>query len=190
MLGKEDGIQLGILNINPDGRMPEEKVRCITPEILQDTIKDGIVSDGQTQAQIDASMAQITDDYKEVFIGMGRAKVPPIHIEMKEDARPITQPKRPIPIQLREATIKKLKELKDNDLIEGPLPPRECKGWLTNMVVTKKKWASDEVRINIDTKRMNDQLITTKIPIPTPEELRHSFNELQSTHSYSLLNTS
>ena len=32
---------------------------------------------------------------------------------------------------------------------------------------------SEEVRININTKRMNDQLVPTKIPFPTPEELRH-----------------
>ena len=41
------------------------------------------------------------------------------------------------------------------------------------MVVTKKKWDSEEVRINIDTKRMNSSLVPTKIPIPTPEQMRH-----------------
>ena len=63
--------------------------------------------------------------------------------------------------------------MKEHDLIEGPLPARECKGWLSNMVVTKKKWDSEEVRINIDTKRMNSSLVPTKIPIPTPEQMRH-----------------
>ena len=41
------------------------------------------------------------------------------------------------------------------------------------MVITKKTWDSEEVRINIDTKRMNDQLVPTKVPIRTPKELRH-----------------
>ena len=41
------------------------------------------------------------------------------------------------------------------------------------MVVTKKKWDEEEVRININTKRMNAALLPTKIPIPTPEQLRH-----------------
>ena len=110
LLGKEDGIALGILKIDPDGDAPdedEERVRCITPEPLDDVIKYGIVSGNQTQAQIDDSMAQIVEEHKEVFQGMGRAKVPPIHIQVKEDARPVTQPKRPIPLQLREATLKK-----------------------------------------------------------------------------------
>ena len=50
LLGKEDGIALGILSINldgrmADGRMPDEKVRCITPETLDEPIKKGIVSE-------------------------------------------------------------------------------------------------------------------------------------------------
>ena len=141
LLGKEDAIALGLLK---DGDYPDEKVRCITPEHLHDIITDGEVSDGQTQAQIDATMEKILEDNKEVFQGMGRAKVPPIQIQVKEGAIPITQGKRPIPIQLREATLKKLKELKDHDLIEGPLPTKECTGWVTNMVVTKKRWNEDE----------------------------------------------
>ena len=57
--------------------------------------------------------------------------------------------------------------MRDNDLIEDPLPPNECMGWIHNPVITKKSWSSEEVRINVDTKRMNDHLIPTKIPIPT-----------------------
>ena len=150
LLGKEDAIALGLLKLSKDGDYPDEKVRCITPEHLQDIITEGDVSGGQTQAQIDAVMEEILKDNKEIFTGMGRAKISPIHIQVKEDAIPITQGKRPIPIQLREATLRKLKELKDHDLIEGPLETKDCTGWVTNMVVTKKRWNEDEVRINID----------------------------------------
>ena len=85
----------------------------------------------------------------------------------------MAQGKRPIPIQLKDAVQKKLQYMKENKLIEGPLPPGECKGWIHNMVITKKSWSIEEVRINIDTKRMNDDIVQTKIPIPTTEELRH-----------------
>ena len=81
-----------------------------------------------TQDEIDKVMARIVEENHEVFKGMGRAKVDPIHIQLKEGAVPITQGKRPIPIQFREATLKKLQELKDNDIIEGPLPVSECTG--------------------------------------------------------------
>ena len=43
-----------------------------------------------------------------------------------------------IPHQFREAVEEKLKYMVENDLIEGPLPPSECKGWIHNIVVTKK----------------------------------------------------
>ena len=73
-------------------------------------------------------MNVITTEHAAVFEGMGRAKVDPIHIQVKEGAIPVTQGKRPIPIHLRKATLKKLREMKEHDLIEGPLPARECKG--------------------------------------------------------------
>ena len=172
LLGKDDAIALGILKLDRDGDTPEteapEAVRCITPEVLKDPIEIGIVLGGQTQPQIDAEMNKIAEEYSDIFEGVGRAKCDPIHTQMKEGAIPVTQPKRQIPLQFKEETRKKLQYLKDNGLIEGPLPPGECKGWLTNMVITKKAWNSDEVRINIDTKRMNDQVVPTKMPIPSP----------------------
>ena len=94
LLGKDDATSLGILKIDKDGDPPEEeqKVRCITPEPLKEPIKEGIVSGGQTQAEIDASMDAIAKEYAEIFEGMGRADVEPIHIQMKEGAIPVTQP--------------------------------------------------------------------------------------------------
>ena len=49
--------------------------------------------------------------------------------------------------------------MKSNGLVDGLLPTKEYKGWIHNPVVTKKSWSSEDVRINIDTKRMNNQLI-------------------------------
>ena len=94
----------------------------------------------------------------------------PIHIQMKGEVPPIAQGSH-IPMQLREAVQKKLQDMKNNGLIEGPLPPAKRKGWIHNLVITKKSWDSEEVRINVDTKRMNDDIVQTKIPIPTTEEL-------------------
>ena len=121
LLGREDAIDLGIIQINPDGRKPTqeraprtsrqedtrscsrspepvrsrspEPVRHITPETLLAPKEEGIVSGGQTQAEIDASMDKITAEHAAVFEGMGRAKVDPIHIQVKEGARPVTQGK-------------------------------------------------------------------------------------------------
>ena len=176
LLGRQDAIDLGILRISPDGDEAEDeenRLRCITPEIFKAPITTGVVSGGKDQTEIDADMAAIADRHQAVYEGMGRARVEPIHIQMKEGAVPIAQGKRPIPIQFRQAVCKKLAYMKENGLIESPLPATECKGWIHNMVITRKSWSSEEVQINIDTKRMNKSLVHTKIPIPTTEELRH-----------------
>ena len=185
LLGKEDAKRLGILKLDPEGEDPEDEVnrlktvmpevlRCITPEILQDEKTKGVVSGGKTQAEIDKDMEAIAAKYAGVFEGMGRAKVDPINIQIQDDAVPIAQGKQPIPIQFQDAVRKKLQYMVENDLIEGPLPAKECKGRIHNMVITKKNWSTEEVRINIDTKRMNKYLVQTKIPIPTTETLRHN----------------
>ena len=173
LLGKDDAMALGILKLNPDGDEPEnvrrvttqtpEILRCITPEILKPENKTGIVSGGKTQLQIDADMSVIADKHSKVLEGMGRAKVDPIHINMRNEMTPIAQGKRPIPEQFKEAVNEKLLYMKDNGLIEGPLPPGECTGWIHNMVITKKSWSTSEVRINIDTKLMNRDIVQTKI---------------------------
>ena len=99
------------------------------------------MSGGQTQEEIDKEMARIVDEYKQVFEGMGRAKVDPIDIKMKPGAVPITQGRCEIPIQYRKPLEKKLKELLENDLIEGPLPANRVKGWVHNPVITDKSGA-------------------------------------------------
>ena len=159
-------------------------MRCITPEFLKDEVTSGVVSGGKTQLEIDADMAKIADKHCKVFEGMGCAKVEPIHIQMKPDARPIQQGKRPIPMQFKESVAKKLADMNANGLVEGPLKPQECTGWIHNMVITKKTWGTNEVRINIDTKLMNKELVQTKIPIPSPEELRH---QLEGSDRFSAL---
>ena len=42
----------------------------------------------------------------------------------------------------------------------------------------------DEIRLNIDTKRMNKWVIPRKYPIPTPEEVRH---ELKDSDRFTIL---
>ena len=83
LLGREDAITLGILNFNPKGtnaavlekedsegqKEPQyiEKLGKITPEIKKEVIKEGIVSGGQTQQQIDADMENIVKEFAHVF---------------------------------------------------------------------------------------------------------------------------
>ena len=124
-------------------------------------------------------MESIAAKYDKVFQGMGRVDTEPIHIQMKNEATKTAQLRRPVPHQFREAVAEKLKYMVENDLIEGLLPPGECKGWIHNIVVTKKSWDLKEVRINVDTKRMNNDIVKTKT-----EELRH---DLEGSDRFSAL---
>ena len=76
LLGCQDAIDIGILKISPDGdeaELEENRIHCITPEILKDPIMTGVVSGGKDQTEIDADMAAIADRHHAVFEGMGRA---------------------------------------------------------------------------------------------------------------------
>ena len=96
---------------------------------------------------------------------------------MKEGAIPIRQGRRPIPIQYKERVREKLEGLLKDGIISGPIPVNEANGWIHNLVITDKSWDSNEIRITIDTKLMNDHVIKPKVPIPTPEEMRHNLRD-------------
>ena len=107
LLGKDDALALGIIHLNKIGTRSDtgtaaqpriEKLGKITPQIKEEPIKQGIVSGGQTQDEIDLEMKKIVNEFQHVFEGMGRAKVDPIDIKMKPGAVPVTQGKREIPI--------------------------------------------------------------------------------------------
>ena len=55
---------------------------------------EGIISGGQTAAEIERKIAGIAAKYPAVFDGLGLAKVEPIHIEVDPDIRPIQQTNR------------------------------------------------------------------------------------------------
>ena len=90
-------------------------------QIKETPKKQGIVSGGQTQEQIDERMKQIRDKFPNVFKGIGKAKVEPIHIERDPKCRPVQQKRRPIPIHYKEKLREHLEELKEDGVISGPL---------------------------------------------------------------------
>ena len=87
LLGLRDGEALGIIEIKPEGRY--EMVGRVTPEYKLPPPGEGeVVSGGQTQAQIDSKLEKIIEGYTSVFEGIGRAKMKPIHIFLKEGVVP------------------------------------------------------------------------------------------------------
>ena len=77
---------------------------------------------------------------------------------------------------------KHLAELLAEDVIEGPLGSEHATGWVSNVVITAKKYDPDggkearsKIRMNLDTRLMEDVVLTAHFPIPTAEQLRHQF---------------
>ena len=125
--------------------------------------------------EIDKRMLEITSKYQKMFTGIGRAKVEPVHIDVDPTVRPIQQKRRPMAIHYVEKFKAHLEELKEAEIVSGPLGSDHAKGWISNPVITGKKWDSNKIRVNLDTTHMNAAVRTSHFPIPTVAELRHNF---------------
>ena len=182
LLGQSDGVRLGILSINPEGSKPGELVHKMTMVKKEPVKKTGMVSGGETQVQIEAKMSKLLGEFKPLFEGIGKARIAPIHIYTKKGRKPVAQKQRTVAHHYLEPLRKHLDELLTGDVIEGPLGSEHASGWVSNVVITGKKYdagASEEerskIRVNLDMRLMADVIQTPHFPIPTPEQLRPRF---------------
>ena len=147
-------------------------------EQLRKPLEDpkGVVSDGQTQEEIDTEMKKIVDKHPKVFTGLGKAKVAPVEVKVNPEVKPRQEKPRRMAMHLRQPVKEYLEEMEALGVVT-PLPASEehATGWISNLVVTKKKWDSSKIRVNMDTRHMEDAIVKAKYPIPTMEELRHEF---------------
>ena len=95
VLGKIDATELGIITLDPRGK---EVIRRISPVKREEIPDKGTISGGQTQTEIDQDKEIVKSKYEDMFEGTGKAKVPPIHIHMKEGAISVAQKQRTVPI--------------------------------------------------------------------------------------------
>jgi hypothetical protein len=192
LLGKYDGIRLGIVKLNPNGgkeavsidanddeeiqRM--ESLRRVTRHKKGSTTSQGIVSGGETQVEIDTHMKKMIDDNPSLFSNRtGRFNGDPIHIHMKDDATPVVAPSRPVPLQYVDRLNTEIQQMLDDGVITGPLksvPPDMC---ISNLVVTSKKWDPKKIRVTLDCQAVNEDIHKSHEPIPTIEQLRHEFKD-------------
>ena len=65
-------------------------------------------------------------------------------------------------------------ELKENEVVEGPLGTEAATGWLHNPVLCDKKYGGN-IRLTLDMRPMAAAVKTAHFSIPTAEELCHEF---------------
>ena len=97
LLGLMNAQRLGIIQMNVKGaEQKEDRVARLEMLVKQPAVKTGIVSGGQTQKEIDRKMESITDEFPDLFTGLGRARVEPVHIEVDQRVKPVQQKRRNI----------------------------------------------------------------------------------------------
>ena len=189
LLGEIDGKALGIIKISATGDPPDEEIARVRVDQahrnlslpgtahrnlpLPETTHRNLALPKKTQ--IMQNMEELIKGFPNLFKGIGKAKVPPVHFTVKKGAKPVTQKLRPVPANLMSKLKENLDKFVDEDVIEGPLGPEHGTGWLHNLVITTKKWDPSKIRVTLDTRALNKVLEKGEYPIPTAEQLRHSF---------------
>ena len=198
LLGESDAMRLGIIEINAQGAEEEIQINRVRQNRKREMEQDGKQLTLADQKRVDEVMNKIAEDNKEVFQGIGRYRGKPIKIQVKEGVRPVIQPARRIPLHLRQPLKDHLEELVEQGVVEGPLAEEEEGTWVSNLVLTGKKWDTGDkkpgeriqIRANLDCRPLNKVVYQPHEPIPTPEELRHEllgsdrFSCLDMTHCF------
>ena len=132
----------------------------------------GVLKIGVGVAAVSDVASTLKLDYPEVFNGIGKLNSRKITLHIDPDVKPVAQPLRRIPFNLRSKVDDKINELIAHDIIEevdGPTP------WVNPVVIVPKSNSSD-IRLCIDMRRANEAIIRGRYPIPTVDELLQNMN--------------
>ena len=88
---------------------------------------------------------------------------------------PVIQPPRAIPLHYMEPLECEIKNMFCDNIIEGLLEVKEPDTYISNLVITDKKWdqSGKQIHLTLDCQAANKDTYQTHEPIPTSEELRH-----------------
>ena len=89
---------------------------------MQKPISGKDCEDGCKQKSIDNKMQKLINQYPEVFLGIGKVKLDPIHVYRSDiDETTVAQKLRPVALYLMELLKIHLEEVVEGDVIKGPL---------------------------------------------------------------------
>ena len=203
LLGQKDAEALGVVVIKAEGASQAVAVNRVLQNRKADLDRT-VKKDEEPEAKVAEEMERICASYKEVFKGIGKYTGEEVKIHIDKTAQPVIQPPCRIPIHYLEPLKEHLQELKESDVIEGPLEQEEPGTWISNLVITGKKWDQEakgrpdalasgervQIRGNLDLRPLNKVVYKTNEPIPTPESLRHKlvgsnrFSTMDMTHCF------
>jgi hypothetical protein len=168
-------IAFGGHKLNPCGKahlLSEYKGRY---RVLEFIIVDGNVqnvlgkkscSELKLVKRVDAIERSITDEYADVFQGLGCVKDVVHHIEVDKNAKPVVHPPRRVPITLRSRVKDELDRMETLGVAERVHEPSD---WVNSMVTVIKP--NGKLRICIDPRDLNKAIKREHFPTKTVNRL-------------------
>ena len=131
-------------------------------------------------------MQQILEQFPESFSDNTRKfKGDRIKIHVRPNVNLVVQPPRHIPLHYVDRLHDEIIKMVDEDIIESPLETEEPGTYISNLVITDKKWDPQRIRVTLDCQQVNKDICQTHEPIPTTEELWH---KLEGSNRFSVIN--
>ena len=117
-------------------------------------MKLGVLKIGENVSVVTDIKDTLRQQYPEVFKGVGKLNTKQINLYIDPEVKPVAQPPRRIPYNLRKVVENKIKELIELDIVEsvkGPTP------WVNPVVITPK--SDNDIRLCLDMRRANDAIV-------------------------------
>ena len=131
----------------------------------------GVLKVGINIAAVTTKAHDLKLQYPEVFEGVGKLKNKQISLDIDPTVKPVAQPYRRIPFNLREKVQDKTTELLELGIIEpvkGPAP------WVNPVVIVPKN--NGEIRLCIAMRQANQAIMQRGYPIPTVDDVLHTMS--------------
>ena len=131
----------------------------------------GVLKVGINIAVVITKAVKLKQQYPDVFEGVGKLKNKQISLDLDPTVKPVAQPYKRLPFNLREKVQDKTTELLDLGIIEpveGPAP------WVNPVVIVPKN--NEEIRLCIDMRQANQAIMRRRYPMPAVDEVLHTMN--------------
>ena len=166
LLSEATLLDLGCIKYDPKGRFQPPNRSQVNQIITDDTdiMKLIVLPEPTNQEERDGfqHIRTLIKDNTKLFNGVGCFKGYQVHLELKEDAKPIIQKPRQIPIHSQVQTKRRLEEFISEDIMEW-CPMNQAMTFVSPIHVCPKPNKPGEIRITADYRCLNKNLSRTRI---------------------------